>query len=164
MRTPRGVIGFEPGQAVSLVAAGSPTGKFLVTDGLYRVEVASSQLTRDANAAAILRRRDQAQQLAARLARDIVLLAQERARRQHEEALRRITLDQDLYLAGLAKPVVIGAIPLRLDPGFKPTSCMDASYDRHGDPYSAAHGHLDHWEAPVSVGASLNNFVHGPGY
>lgn len=163
VRLPNGVAGFIPGQSVRLVGSDAKTGRLLVTDGRYRVEVAPRQVTGDPAMATFLRLRDEAEQRAFELARDASLIAQAKARRQFQAAKQQMELSQDFYLAGLVKPVVIGAEPLRFDPRWQPTNCMDVSYERHGDPYSAAHGHISNWKLPQSVDG-LSHFVNGFGF
>lgn len=60
--TPHGVVGFEPGTEVTLVAVHENNGSLLVTDGKYQVEARPSQLTNDLDIAALARRQDERSQ------------------------------------------------------------------------------------------------------
>ncbi len=61
-KTPTGVVGFEPGQAVHLVEVHRPTRTLVVGDGQAQVEVGPDQLTNDMDIAALVRQKDQANQ------------------------------------------------------------------------------------------------------
>lgn len=61
-KTATGVVGFEPGQEVHLVAVHPATRTLLVTDGKAQVEVGPDKLTNDQDIAAMVRQKDQANQ------------------------------------------------------------------------------------------------------
>lgn len=62
VKTPTGVIGFEPGQEVHLIEVKHAERKLVVADGEAQVEVGPEQLTNDLDIAALVRRKDQANQ------------------------------------------------------------------------------------------------------
>lgn len=62
VKTDTGVNGFDPGQEVRLVEVHRDTHTLVVTDGHAQVEVQPSQLTNDMDLAAMVRRKDQANQ------------------------------------------------------------------------------------------------------
>jgi hypothetical protein len=61
-KTPKGIVGFEPGRTVKLVEVHRPQGTLIVTDGRYQAEVLPSQLTNDKDIAELARDRDAASQ------------------------------------------------------------------------------------------------------
>ena len=63
-KTPTGVIGFEPGQQVRLVEVHRDTRTLVVGDGQARVEVGPEKLTNDMDLGALVRQKDQANQVA----------------------------------------------------------------------------------------------------
>lgn len=62
VKTPTGIIGFEPGQEVHLVEVKRAERKLVVGDGQAQVEVGPEQLTNDMDIAALVRQKDQANQ------------------------------------------------------------------------------------------------------
>ena len=63
-KTGSGVIGFEPGQQVKLVEVHRDTRTLVVGDGKAQVEVGPEKLTNDMDVAALVRQKDQANQMA----------------------------------------------------------------------------------------------------
>ncbi len=62
VKTDKGVEGFEPGQEVHVVAAHPATHTLVVSDGRAQIEVSPAKLTHDMDIAALVRRKDQANQ------------------------------------------------------------------------------------------------------
>ncbi len=150
VRTPSGIIGFAPGQGVRLVRTDSKTGRLLVTDGQYQVEVTPAQLTADARIAATLRQREEVNRRAAQAAQEASLLAQKR----HEAALKRIELNRDVEMAS---HIVPQAPP-------KQTMLYDRPYGLRGDPYHAEHTIIPPVQGPHSVPGSLATKSNGLGF
>ena len=62
VKTDRGVEGFEPGQEVHVVEAHRATHTLVVSDGRAQIEISPAKLTNDMDIAAMVRRKDQADQ------------------------------------------------------------------------------------------------------
>lgn len=159
VRTPSGIVGFEPGQAVRLVRTDAKTGRLLVTDGRYQVEVPSAQVTKDASVAAPLRQREEAVRQAAQAAQHASELAQQR----REEALRRFTLNKDLEEAGAYRPPP-PRLPTSADNTPWDSHLFNNPYDLRGDPYTPAHASVPRVQGPHSVPGSLAVKSNGLGY
>ena len=157
-RWERGVAGFAPGQPVQLLNADPATGRLTVTDGQYRVEVDSPQVTDDPALAAALWQHDTAEQRAALAAVREDSLARTTAQRRFEEAKQRIEFARDW-----AEAETILKMPhlSNVEGNGEWRHVMDHSYGMHGYPYSAAHQQVD-MRPPVSKGnSSLGDFVDG---
>ena len=150
VRTPSGIIGFEPGQVVRLIRTDAKTGRLLITDGHYQVEVTPGQVTTNASVAAALRQQEEANQRAVQAAQEASLLAQ----KQHEAALERIELNRDVEMAAhYVRP-----------PPLKRATLYDQPYNRRGNPYHAEHNIIPPVQGPHSIPGSLAVKSNGLGY
>lgn len=165
IRWEHGVVGFSPGQPVRLVNTNVKTGKMLVTDGRFQIEVPPTKLTTNANLAGLIQRQDEAEQLALKATCEATQLADEMVHRRHEAALQRIEFDRDLELAGLVKDDGgVGTERLGLDPNAPVRSLYDRPYGLRGDPYRASHTDVPRWTGPHSQPGSLEFGSNGLGF
>ena len=105
-KKPDGVIGFEPGQEVHLVAVHQDTQTLVVGDDTAQVEVSPDKLTNDMDMAALVRRKDEDNQAKVAAYLDKEKKAYEDSKRdaavKKEQALSKIDQQKQQQQAALA--------------------------------------------------------------
>ena len=127
VRTPRGVVGFEPGRQVKYVGVDEAKQLLIVTDGEYQAELGPMQLTNDIDLAALAQRQDQAsqQKLLAMLEKD----------RQEDERLRRQEgVSYSNEMSRIHTSASVGG-HTALNQRSEPASAADRAALRYGTPY-----------------------------
>ena len=137
--TPKGIIGFEPGCEVSLVAVHNETGSLLVTDGKYQVEARPSQLTNDMDIAALARNQDaRSQQIVSAYLnneRDTFQKTQQKIDQEHSANVDKIN-------ASIVENSAVGRKQGPLNEESQPASSYDRYLLRHGYSPGYSYGSL----------------------
>lgn len=131
-RTDRGIIGFEPGQRVTLVEPILDKGMIRVTDGVYKAEIHPSQMTNNLDVAEMAKGKDAESQRQ-------VQAYQEGQRRQYAAAINKLNEDYSTSTARtstkMAAASAVGSANSRLNEEPRPAGGYYGNPFWNGSPY-----------------------------
>ena len=140
VRTPKGVVGFEPGRQVKFVGVDEAKELLIVTDGEYQAELGPMQITNDIDIAVLAQRQDQASQ-------HQLMVMLESDRRADEKLREQQGVNYSKEMARIHTSASVGGHTV-LDQKSEPASAADRAALGRGTPFTYLRRR--HYQTPIT--------------